>query len=295
MPSATRTAAMPDAVERRSPARWLLAAPLALYLALFLGYPTLYAVRMALTSGVTGAFPSAANLRALADDGLFWTALWGNIAIPALSVALELAAGVGLALLLSMRMPARRLVRAAVVIPFALPEIVFLTIVRAILAPRGYANGALAAVGVPPVDFLLPGRVLTYLTVVAVDAWRTTPVVFLIVLGALAAIPRGIDEAARLDGAQGWRRFVHVTLPLLRPALVAAVLLRGLDALRIFAAPLVLAGVEGAPVLSTYAYHQWADYDDAGAAAAASTILALLCVIASVPLLARRAGQEPAT
>ncbi len=286
---------MPEGVERRSPARWLLAAPLVLYLAVFLGYPTVYAVRMALTNALTGAFPSTANLRGLADDGLFWTALWGNVAIPALSVALELAAGVGLALLLSMRMPARRLVRAAVVIPFALPEIVFLTIVRAILAPRGYANGALVAAGVPPVDFLLPGRVLTYLTIVAVDAWRTTPVVFLIVLGALAAIPRGIDEAARLDGAQGWRRLVYVTFPLLRPALVAAVLLRGLDALRIFAAPLVLAGVEGAPVLSTYAYHQWADYDDAGAAAAASTILALLCVVASVPLLARRAGREPAT
>ena len=218
----------------------------------------------------------------------------GNVAIPALSVALELAAGVALALLLSTRMPARRLVRAAVVIPFALPEIVFLSIVRSILAPRGYANGALAAVGVPPIDFLLPGRLLTYLTVIAVDAWRTTPIVFLIVLGALAAIPKEIDEAARLDGARGARRLLFVTLPLLWPALVAALLLRGLDALRIFATPLVLAGVEGAPVLSTYAYHQWSDYGDSGVAAAASTILAVLCVIASVPLLARRVQRGAA-
>src|SRR6185369_8401608 len=98
-----------------------------------------------------------------------------------------------------------------------------------------------------------------YLTVIAVDAWRMTPVVFLILLGALAAIPEEIAEAARLDGARGWRRLLWVTLPQLAPALLAAVLLRGLDALRIFATPMVLTGVEGVPVLSTYSYHLWSD------------------------------------
>ena len=184
--------------------------------------------------------------------------------------ALAAAAVAACALLLAGRMPGRRLLRAVVVIPFALPEIVFLTIVRAILAPRGYANGALVALGLPPGDFLLPGAPATYLSVILVDAWRTTPVVFLILLGALGALPREVDEAARLDGAGRWRRLLFVTLPMLRPAILAAVLLRGLDALRIFAAPLVLTGVEGVPVLSTYAYHQWSDYGDDALAAAAS-------------------------
>jgi len=164
-----------------------------------------------------------------------------------------------------------------------------LTIVRAILAPRGYANGALLALGLPPADFLLPGAPATYLSVILVDAWRTTPVVFLILLGALGSLPREVDEAARLDGAGRFRRLLYVTLPMLRPAIVAALLLRGLDALRIFAAPLVLTGVEGVPVLSTYAYHQWSDYGDDVLAAAASAVLALLCVAASVPLLRRHA------
>ena len=292
MTVAAETSAAPR--RGRATRAWLLAAPLALYLLVFLGYPTLHALRMALTDGTSGAFPSLANLRVLRHDPLFWQAVAGNVAIPALSVVLELAGGVALALLLSTRFPGRRLVRAAVVIPFALPEIVFLSIVRSMLAPRGYANGALAALGAPPVDFLLPGRVVTYLTVIAVDAWRTTPIVFLIVLGALAAIPEEIDEAARLDGARGVRRIALVTLPLLWPALFAALLLRGLDALRIFAAPLVLAGVEGAPVLSTYAYHQWSDYGDANVAAAAATFLAVLCVVASVPLLGRRVEQGTA-
>src|SRR5262249_38709281 len=115
-----------------------------------------------------------------------------------------------------------------------------------------------------------------------------TPVVFLMLLAALAAIPSSIYEAASLDGAGAWARFRTLTLPLLWPALIAAALLRGLDAIRIFAAPLVLAGVEGAPVLSTYAFHQWSDYGDDGAAAAASLALAVISVALAVPLLRRR-------
>jgi ABC-type sugar transport system permease subunit len=277
------------AAEAARARRWLLAAPLALYLAVFLAGPTLQALWLALGGGTDGAFPSLASFRELARDALFWRAFAGNLVVPAVSVALELVAGLALALLLAGRLPARRLLRAVVVIPFALPEIVFLTIVRAILAPRGYANGALLALGLPPADFLLPGAPATYLSVILVDAWRTTPVVFLILLGALGSLPREVDEAARLDGAGRFRRLLYVTLPMLRPAIVAALLLRGLDALRIFAAPLVLTGVEGVPVLSTYAYHQWSDYGDDVLAAAASAVLALLCVAASVPLLRRHA------
>jgi ABC-type sugar transport system permease subunit len=270
--------------------RWLLAVPLAAYLAAMLAYPTAFAVRLALTDPDSAAWPSLTGVRAVWRDELFWRAVVGNLVVPALSVTLELVAGLALALVLAARMPARRLLRAAVVIPFALPEIVFLTIVRAILAPRGYLNGALDLAGMPTLDLLLPGAPLTYAAVIAVDAWRTTPVVFLIALGALGAIPSELGEAARLDGARSLRRLWFVTLPLLAPALTAALLLRGLDALRIFAAPLVLTGVEGVPVLSTYAYHLWTDYGDDAAAAAASLVLALLCVAASLPLLRRSAA-----
>jgi ABC-type sugar transport system permease subunit len=170
-----------------------------------------------------------------------------------------------------------------------LPEIVFLTIMRYVFASRGYANGALAALGVPPVEWLLPGHALTFATVVLVDAWHVTPVVFLMLLAALTAIPEGILEAAKLDGARFWSRLRFIILPLLWPALVAAVLLRGVDALRVFATPLVLTGVEGVPVLSTYAYHQWSDYGNDGAAAAAAALLAVLSVLLTIPLLRRRA------
>jgi ABC-type sugar transport system permease subunit len=270
-------------------ARAWLAAPLLAWLAIFLLYPSLWALRLAFTDTVTGQFPSLEGFRQIAGDPLFQRALAGNLAVPAVTLALELVSGLGLALLLTARLPARRLLRTLVIVPFALPEIVFLGIVRQLLAPRGYANAALAAAGASPLGFLLPGQLGAYLSVIAVDAWRTTPVVFLILLSALVAIPREIHDAARLDGARGTRHLLFVTLPMLRPALLAAVLLRGVDALRVFATPLVLTGAEGVPVLSTYAYHQWADQGADAAASAASCVLALICVACAAPLLRRRA------
>jgi ABC-type sugar transport system permease subunit len=280
-----------DSVRSRRPRvalESLLAAPLLLYLALFVAYPTVYALKLAVTDTLTATFPSLSNFQILWHDQLFWRAVLGNLVLPVLSVAVELVLGLGLALLLASRFPGRRALRAVVVIPFALPEIVFLTAMRYAFAPRGYVNAALVAVGMEPLQWLAPGRITTWLTVVAVDAWHVTPVVFLLLLAALTAIPEEISEAAMLDGAGGVRRLAFITLPLLWPALIAALLLRGVDAIRVFATPLVLTGVEGVPVLSTYAYHQWSDYGNDGAAAAAAAVLALLSVTLTIPLLTRR-------
>jgi len=267
---------------------WLLVAPMVAALALFLAYPMAYAVRLALTDPLSGRFPSLANYAQIAADELFWRAVRNNALLPLASVAVELVAGLALALFLSLRFRGRAPLRALVVVPFALPEIVVLTMMRYVFVPRGYANAALAAAGLPALDWLLPGSALAWVTVVLVDAWHVTPVVFLILLAALAGIPDEIGEAARLDGAGAVARLWRITLPLLRPAVIAALLLRGVDALRIFATPLVLTGVEGVPVLSSYAYHQWSDYGNDAAAAAAASALALVSVALSVPLLRMR-------
>jgi multiple sugar transport system permease protein len=267
---------------------WLLCAPLLLVLALLLVYPMATALQLALTDPLSGRFPSLANYAQIAGDRLFWRAARNNALLPLASVAVELCTGLALALFLSRRVPGRDALRVLVVVPFALPEIVVLMIMRYIFAPRGYANAALAAAGLPMFDWLLPGSALAWATVVLVDAWHVTPVVFLILLAALADIPAELGEAAQLDGAGALARLWRITLPLLRPALVAALLLRGVDALRIFATPLVLTGAEGVPVLSSYAYHQWSDYGNDGAAAAGAAVLALASVVLSVPLLRAR-------
>lgn len=264
---------------------WLYATPLLAALLLLLVYPMGYAIVLALTDPLSGRVPSDANLLEIGRDPLFWRAAVNNGVLPLVSVAVELIVGLALALFLSLRFPGRAALRAIVIVPFALPEIVVLTIMRYIFVPRGYANAALAAAHLPGLEWLTPGSRLAWLTVVAVDAWHVTPVVFLVLLAALADIPDEIREAAQLDGAGALTRLWRITLPLLRPALLAAVLLRGVDALRIFATPLVLTGVEGVPVLSSYAYHQWSDYGNDAAAAAAACVLAVGSVILCIPLL----------
>ena len=109
-----------------------------LYLAAVLVQPSLYAVKLSFTDTLTGSFPTLANFRLIAGDGLFWRALAGNVLLPVAIVAVEVAGGLALAVLLAARLPGRRLLRAIVVIPFALPEVVFLTIMRYVFAPRGY-------------------------------------------------------------------------------------------------------------------------------------------------------------
>src|SRR3989442_9848954 len=189
----------------RSLRTWAPAAPLLLYLAAFLVQPSLYAVKLSFTDTLTGGFPTLTNFRLIAGDGLFRRALAGNVLLPVAIVAVEVTGGLALAVLLAARLPGRRLLRAIVVIPFALPEVVFLTVMRYVFAPRGYANAALAAVGLGPLDWLLPGRALTFITLVAADAWHGTPVVFLMLLAALASIPDATHEAARRDGPGGLR------------------------------------------------------------------------------------------
>jgi multiple sugar transport system permease protein len=269
---------------------WLLAAPVVLYLAFFLVYPAAQAIQLALTDTISGRFPSLANLDTIAHDALFHRALIDNLVLPIATVALEIVSGLALALLFAAHFPGRRVLRTIAVVPFALPEIVFLTVMRSVLAPHGYANDLLLRLGLGPVEWLLPGRGLTFVVVVVVDAWHVTPVAFLLLLAALSSIPEEVNEAARLDGARRLARLRFITLPLLGPAIAATLLLRGVDAMRVFATPLMLTGVEGVPVLSTYAYHQWSDYGDDASAAAAAMLLAILNVGLALPLLARRWG-----
>jgi len=258
----------------------LLVLPVVLYLVAFLVYPALYAVRMsfATSEGPSGAtaFPSATNFQALAGDKLFWRAVANNVIIPVASVFIEIVAGLAVAVLLSQRFRLKGIARSVAILPFAIPEIVFLTIMKFIFSEHGYLNGLIHGLGGGTVAWLKPGSLLMLAPIILADAWHVTPIVFLILLSAIENIPQELFEAARIDGAGGWGVFRYVTLPLLMPALSCALVLRSVDAFRIFATPLVLGGFEGAPVLSTYAYHCWADRNNAFMASAASVVLAVV-------------------
>src|SRR5580704_9911066 len=138
---------------------------------------------------------------------------------------------------------------------------------------------ALAMTGMHALPWLSPRSPLAMLTVIVVDAWHVTPIVMLMLMAGLQTIPDELYEAARLDGAGTFATFRFVTLPMLMPAIVGALILRGIDALRIFSTVLVLTGPEGVPVLSTYSYSLWDDAQKPHEAMAASMILALLVTI----------------
>ena len=238
--------------------------------------------------------PSLGNYRMLFDDPMFWRALINNLIVPFGSVIIEFVLGLALALTLTAHRKRSALIEIAAILPFAIPEIVVLTLARYIFIPRGYLNGAIAMTGMSALPWLSPRSSLAMLTVIVVDAWHVTPVVMLMLMAGLQTIPAELYEAARLDGAGTLATFRFVTIPMLAPAIVGALILRGIDALRIFSTVLVLTGPEGVPVLSTYSYSLWSDAQKPHEAMAAAMILALMVTIIGVGglLFARRFSRD---
>lgn len=168
-----------------------------------------------------------------------------------LTVTLEVVAGLGLALVLHHRRRARGVVRAAALLPWALPTVVVALLWRfAFEGPASVANMTLASLNLAdqPVAWL-SGAVTAWVPIVLADAWRMTPFVALLILAGLQQIDPALHEAARLDGASPWRAFCAITLPLVAPALLVAALFRALDAVRVFDLVYVLTG--GGPGAAT--------------------------------------------
>jgi ABC-type sugar transport system permease subunit len=176
-----------------------------------------------------------------------------------LTVTLEVIGGLVLALVLHQQKRARGLVRAAALLPWALPTVVVALLWRfAFEGPGSVANVALARIGFvdAPVGWL-SGSVTAWIPIVLADAWRMTPFVALLILAGLQQIDPALYEAARLDGASPWQAFRAITLPLVAPALLVAALFRALDAVRVFDLVYVLtAGGPGTATepLSVYAF-----------------------------------------
>ena len=261
--------------------------PLVLYLGAFTLGPVvstlLLGFRDSQGSWGLGAF------RTIAAHYQFNDAVVNTLAITGLGLSLELCLGLVAAVILAGRLPAQGLVRALLLIPLGVPTIVSASAMRYVFGTVGYLNEVLNRLGLIalPIDWA-GDRGLAVLTVAVADAWKVTPLVMLILLAGLQAIPRELYEAAQTDGAGPWHQFLRITLPLLRPALTMAVIVRGVDAFRIFALPLALAG-RHLPVLSTYAYVEYLEYGNQHTAAASSAIL-LLMILITIGAYLRLAG-----
>jgi multiple sugar transport system permease protein len=210
-------------------------------------------------------FIGLANYREAVGDPRLLEALAHTVVFTAVSVALELVAGLGMALALDALSRWRGVARLIVLLPWALPTVVAALVWRLMFEGRPGAG----------VDWLA-GAHAAWVPLVAADVWKTTPFVALLLLAGLQGVDRTLYAAARLDGAGAWHRFVHVTLPLLRPALVVAAVFRALDGFRVFDLVFVLTG--GGPgtateVVSLYAFATLLQHLRFGYGAAISTIV----------------------
>ncbi|RKF17456.1 sugar ABC transporter permease [Alginatibacterium sediminis] len=169
-------------------------------------------------------------------DPTWWNAVWNTIKFSVVSVSIETILGLMVALVLNQEFKGRGLVRAAILIPWAIPTIVSAKMWGWMLNDQfGIINHMLMALGLIDSNVAWTSNIDTAMfSVLVVDVWKTTPFMALLCLAGLQMIPRDIYEAAKIDGIHPVRVFFHVTLPLVRPALMVAVIFRMLDALRVF-------------------------------------------------------------
>lgn len=278
---------------------FLIAPALAVLLSLSI-YPLIYSITISLQrETAAGVVWSFGNFARLASDGFFLTAMAHTFVYSATALTAEFLLGLGLALLLNQQIRGRGLFRAALLVPMMLPAVVAGVVWRLLLNPNfGAINGTLKQAGIDTESLTWTASPrLALLSVIAVDVWQWTPFVFLVLLAGLQAIPQEPYEAALIDGSSRWQTFRHVTLPLLKPAILIVLLLRTMDLLRVFDQIFIL--TEGGPgfateTISLYIYRTAFRFFDFGYAAAMSfVLLALTNLISTVYirlLQAREAG-----
>lgn len=273
-PKSSRPEPRPKSSRRRNPdtgKAYALIAPALIVLAIVIGYPIVRAIwlsfqgnrRLDPKTGVftEGGFSGLENYmywisnRCVSSSGTvgtcppgvlatdFWPAVRITLFFAVVTVGLETVLGLVMALIMNHPSPARGLIRAAVLIPWAIPTAVTAKLWQFMFAPAGIVNS-------------LIGKNIAWTTdpwaarfaVIIADVWKTTPFMALLILAGLQMIDREVYEAARVDGASAWQTFTRITLPLVRPALMVAVLFRTLDALRMYDLPVIMiSGSSNAP------------------------------------------------
>lgn len=229
-----------DRARRDVPLASALIAPALLLLALVIGYPVVQAVwRSLFADGIAAqqdfvGFDNYARALWGRGAGDFWATFETTVFFTVVTVALETLIGVAMAMMMHRAFRGRGLMRAGVLVPWAIPTAVAAVLWRWAFDPRGIVNH-LAGTSIIWTGSEWPAKA----AIVLADTWKTAPFVALLVLAGLQVIPEDLYEAAKIDGATAWQRFVRITLPLVRPTILVAVLFRMLDALRMYDLPAI--------------------------------------------------------
>lgn len=229
----------------------MLLTPTFLVLAIVIAYPLVSAIRESLYRKQEGVdadgfvikgeqFVGIDNYTAMftGETGTrFWNAFWNTTFFTVTTLVLEIAIGVSMALIMHHALRGKGLVRASILVPWAIPTAVSAIMWQFIFQADGVANEVLNS----QILWTTEGFQAKIAVIIA-DVWKTAPFVGLLVLAGLQIISNDVYEAARVDGASAWKQFWRITLPLVKPALLVAILFRGLDALRMFDLPFVMIG-----------------------------------------------------
>jgi trehalose/maltose transport system permease protein len=276
-----------DLLERQRRLAWYLILPAVFVVFLVIGFPLFQVIYYSFLKykldGVTPAsFVGIDNYLFIFSDSDFWHSVWVTLIFTFFSVTIEAVLGLTVALVANSKFKGRTILRVAVLIPWAIPTVVSSQIWKWMFNDiYGVANVILANLHIIPHKLAWLATPETALPVIiAVDVWKTTPFMSLLLLAGLQLIPGDLYEAASIDGATGIRKFFSITLPLVTPTLLVALIFRTLDALRVFDIFYIMVGGQGnMATVAVYNQQQLIQFLDAGVGSATSVVILLFIMI----------------
>lgn len=260
---------------------WLLCAPAVAVMLFVAGFPILYAFWLSLRRADL-RFPDASrfvgldNYIAVLTSSTWWNAVVNTLIITVCSVTLELVLGMLIAQAMYRAIFARTAVRASVLVPYGAVTVVAAFAWRLAFDPAtGFVNN-LFGFDTP----LFTTRWGSFLVIILAEVWKTTPFIALLLLGGLALVPEDVYKAAKVDGATSLQRFFRITLPLIRPVVVVAVLFRTLDAFRIYDTVFIMTrGANNTETVSVLGYNQLVNRLNLGLGSTVSILIFLLVML----------------
>ncbi|MDX6671918.1 MAG: trehalose/maltose transport system permease protein [Solirubrobacteraceae bacterium] len=276
---------------------WLLCAPAVLTMLVVTGYPIGYAVWLSLQKydlrfPAEKKFIGLANYADVLTSSTWWEDVWNTLIIAVASVSIELVLGMIIALVMHRAIFGRGAVRAAVLIPYGIVTVVAAFGWRYAFDPAsGFVQGLpLISDNAAP----LTERNGSLAVIVLTEVWKTTPFMALLLLAGLALVPDELHEAAKVDGAGPVQRFFRITLPLMKPAILVALLFRTLDAFRVFDTVFIqTGGANGTETVSILGYNVLINRVNLGLGSAVS-VLVFICVILIATLFVKGLGASTA-
>jgi multiple sugar transport system permease protein len=273
---------------------WMLTAPSVVVMLLVAGFPIIYAFWLSLHRADL-RFPNLdkwvglKNYGSVLSSSTWWNDIGTTVIITVISVSLELVIGMFIAQAMYRAIFARTTIRASVLVPYGAVTVVAAFAWRLAFDPAtGFVTQALG-INTPP----FTNRAGSLIVIILAEVWKTTPFIALLLLGGLALIPEDLYKAAKMDGATSMQRFFRITLPLIRPALMVALLFRTLDAFRIYDTVFIMTrGANNTETVSVLGYQQLVNRLNLGLGSAVS-ILIFFCVVLIAFAFTKLLGSSP--